>query len=268
MKNSIYKIYVTSILVGLFTTNIFASNLVTEKQCIDKGDTYIFAGGECIQFYTSLGDKESELTILVHGTWKEGTNTLARYGPFSENLAMSTDITTVAVALPGYSDSSTNNFQALSHEGIENLAAQKEYIAFLSDLVKKLKEKFDADKINYIGHSAGAMMGATLTGFTPGLINTLTSAGGRYNIHETNKSNQALISLVDYVDAIDIDTQFLLIYGTKDTISEPSITKEFYEILKEKGFDATLVEVTDAVHLDLDMKETSVEAIVEMLDKE
>ncbi|MGK0256545.1 MAG: putative esterase [Arcobacteraceae bacterium] len=268
MKNNIYKFYLTSIIFSLFTTSIYASNLVNEEQCKVKGAEYIFAGGECIQYYVSKGDKDSELNIVVHGTWEEGTNTLARYRPYAENLAMATDITTVAIALPGYSDSSTNNFQALSHKGTENLAARSEYIEFLSKLVQELKIQFDAEKINYIGHSAGAMMGSTLTGYIPGLINTLTSAGGRYNIHIEAKDSKDLISLVDYIDDVDKKTEFLLIYGTKDTISKPIVTKDFYTALKKEGFTATLVEVVGAPHLDLEMTDTAFEAIATMLDKE
>jgi len=269
MKNKLLKILSLSLLLSCSVTILFASNLVTQEQCESKDNQeYIFAGGECIQYHVSEGEKEEEITIIVHGTWPEGTNTLGRYGPFSDNLSMATDITTIAVALPGYSNSSTNKFKALSHDEKTYLSGQKEYISFLSVLVESLKERFDAKRVNYIGHSAGAMMGSTLTGFKPGLIDTLTSAGGVYDIHEKVKNRDDLISLVDYIDNVDKKTEFLLIYGTKDTISLPKVTKDFYEVLKQKGFNSTLVEVKNAPHLDLDMRDTSVEAIVNMLDKE
>jgi len=247
---------------------MFASNIINEKQCIDKGEAYIFAGGECIQHYVSEGDKESEIIIVVHGTWPAGSNTLGRYAPFADNLSMATDITTIAVALPGYANSSTNKFQALSHNGTKNLAAQKEYIEFLSDLVKQLKLNYEAKKVNYIGHSAGALMGSTLTGYTPGLINTMISAGAGYDIHSKVKKSKNLISLIDYMDVIDKNTEFLLVYGTKDEVSKPQITKDYYTALIQAGYKATLIEVLDAPHIDLDMTDTSVEAIVELLEEE
>jgi len=252
----------------LLSSNIFALDIIHEKQCIDKGEEYIFAGGECIQYYVSEGEKESEINIVVHGTWDAGTNTLGRYAPFADSLSMATDITTIAVALPGYADSSTNKFQALSHNGIKHLAAQKEYIEFLSDLVTKLKVNFEAKKVNYIGHSAGAFMGSTLTGYTPGLIDTMTSAGAGYDIHSKVTDSKNLISLIDYIDKVDKKTEYLVIYGTKDEISKPEISKDYYNALIKVGYTATLVEVVDAPHIDLDMTDTSVEAIVNMLDKE
>lgn len=258
----------STLLCTLYSTHLFASDMVTQSQCEKKGDNFIFAGGECIEYYVSEADKESEINILVHGTWEAGTNTLGRYAPFADNLSMMTEITTIAVALPGYSGSSTNNFEALIHKGTKNLAAQKEYIAFLSDLVQKLKEKYDAIKVNYIGHSAGALMGSTLTGFTPGLITTMTSAGAGYDIHSQVKNSKGLISLIDYIDNVDKDTQFLLVYGTKDEISKPEVTKAYYDAMIKKGYKATLVEVENAPHLDLDMNDTTVDAIMEMLEEE
>ena len=242
-----------------------ANAKVNQKECTAKGENFIFAGGECIQFYTASADRENYLNIIVHGTWKEGTNTLGRYATFADNLAIETDITTVAVALPGYSGSSTNALQALSHKGETNLAFQKRYIEFLSKLVLALKNKYKAKVVTYIGHSAGAAMGATILGYKPNLVNNFVGAGGRYDIHETSK-NPKLISAIDYLDKIDKNTNIVLVYGTKDKISPPNITKSFYKITKGYEFSTSIVKVNNAVHLDLDMSDTSVEAIVKLLE--
>jgi len=244
----------------------YASGKVTQKECINKGDNFLFAGGECIQFYEASADRPDTLTIIVHGTWKEGTNTLGRYATFADNLAIETDITTVAVALPGYSGSSTNFLQALSHDGETNLAFQKRYIEFLSKLVLALKNKYKAKVVTYIGHSAGAAMGATLLGYKPKLVNNFVGAGGRYDIHKTSK-NPKLISAIDYLDKIDKNTNIVLVYGTKDKISPPNITKSFYKIAKGHDFSTSIVKVNNAVHLDLDMSDTSVAAIVKLLEE-
>ena len=252
-----------SILVGLvlgMSLNLFGAK-ISEDECNAKSDGFIFAGGECIQYAEVEGDVEDYLNIVVHGTWDEGTNTLGRYAPFAETLNMNTGITTVAVALPGYSGSSTNNFQALAHNGTKNLAAKKEYIEFLGDLVQKLKEKYNAKVITYIGHSAGAAMGATLTGVRPSLINNIALAGGSYKTNE-----KGLIKISNFLKDLDKKTKYILIYGTEDKISEPKLTLDFYKVAKENGLDVQLVKVEDAAHLDLDMTDPSVEAITEIFD--
>jgi predicted esterase len=256
----------------ILTSLIFAFNLslnaakISESECTKKGENFIFAGNECIKYKKFKGEVEGSLNIIVHGTWKDGTDTLARYSSFAEDLAIRTDVTTIAVALPGYSGSSTNKFTSLSHEGVENLAAKKEYVEFLGELVKALKDRYDASTITYIGHSAGCMMGATLTGLEPELINNIVCAGGVYNIHEKTDVKD-LISISDVLDKVSKKTKFALVYGTADEISPPKLTIDFYKLAKEKGLDVKLVEAKDAPHLDLDMTNASVNAILELVEE-
>ena len=238
---------------------------ISHEMCVAKGNGYIFAGEECIAYKAVAGDKDGTLTIIVHGTLKEGTDVLARYTTFAEDLSLLTDTTTVAIALPGYSGSSTNNFQALSHDKTKELAADKKYIKFLDALIIALKEKYKAKTINYVGHSAGATMGATLMGIYPGLIKNIALAGGRYDIHEVSKEKN-IISAVDVLNKIDKSANIMLIYGTRDEISKPKLTKDFYILAKKHGLHVKLVEVKDAPHLDLDRTETSMEAISKMLE--
>jgi predicted esterase len=247
------------------SSSLFASN-VSKEDCSKKGDNFIFAGNECIQFYKSKGDIEDALNIVVHGTWKEGTNTLARYAPFAENLSLQTDITTVAVALPGYSGSSTNHLKALSHEGENNSSIKREYIEFLASLVEALKERFHATKVTYIGHSAGCTMGATMTGLKPYLVNNLVCAGGNYTISEKDQGKD-LIAMTDVLHNVNKDMKMILVYGTNDDISKPQVTIDFYNLAKQRGYDVKLVEAKGAVHLDLDMTDASVSAIVEVVEE-
>jgi predicted esterase len=259
--------YFNFLFISLFVllSSIDAKDMISKEQCLSRGDNFIFVASECIEFHKAVADRKRFINIIVHGTWKEGINILGRYASFADDLAIQTDITTIAIALPGYSSSSTNYFPALSHEGVKNLASTKEYIDFLAKIIEHLKKKYNAKVLNYIGHSAGAAMGATLIGYKPKLITNLVSVGGYYDIHKRSKDND-LILAVDFLDQIDKNSKILLIYGEKDKISKPSATKEFYNFAKSKGVHVKLVEVKNGVHLDLDMSDTSVENIVEFLE--
>lgn len=260
---------VLGLLVAIFiftTVNLFAQK-VTKKECQQKGDEYIFAGSECVQFAISEGDTEGSLTVVVHGTWDAGTNTLGRYAPFTESLAMATDVTTIAIALPGYSNTSTNKLKPLSHKTKKNLAATKDYVLFLGKVINALKEKYKAKIVNVVGHSAGAMMVGTLTGFKPRLIQNVMLAGGRYDIHAVSKDD-SLVSMIDIMESINKKTNFLFVYGTDDKISKPEVTTEFFKLVEEKGLNAKLVKVEGAGHIDLDMSDEAVEAFSEMIEKE
>lgn len=260
----VVKAVLCSILAGQF---LFADNAKIEEACEAKKGSFIYADGECIEFYKADGDKEGALNIIVHGNWPEGTNTLGRYAPFADNIAMATDTITVAVALPGYSKSSSNKLKALiKGEKNKPLAGTKEYIHFMEELVIALKNKYDASTVTYIGHSAGAMMGATLSGKNPDLIQNIALVGGRYNVHEISK-DKTLIGATDVINDINKDMKMVLTYGTKDTISPPKVTTDFYTLAKLKGLKVKLIEVKNGEHVDLDMSDESVKAIVDMLEK-
>lgn len=253
------------LLSTLFTTlcAVVLQANVTKEQCSIKGENYIFAAGECIQYVSFKGEGTDSLNIIVHGTWKSGTNTLGRYAPFAETINMNTDITTVAVALPGYSGSSTNTIKDLNHGG--NSVYTKEYINFMASLIKALKEKFKATTVNYIGHSAGASLGVNTVALNPNLLQSVTAAGGRFNLDTFKKSEKTnLVTISDHLNSVK-DTKILLVYGTKDTISEPKVTKDFYELAKSKGINVSIVKVEGAEHIDLDMTDPSVEAITELV---
>lgn len=255
------KFFKVAFLIIFFTSVLYAS----ENSCISKGENYIYVQNECLQLAVIETEDSDSLNIILHGTWDKGTNTLGRYAPFAESLNMITDYTTVAVALPEYSNSTTNSFPSLDNDKIKNLAAKEDYVRFVADVIKKLKQKYSAQTINFIGHSAGAMIGATITGLYPDLINNIALVGGRYDIHEVSKEKD-LISVVDVIDKVLKETNILLIYGTEDKISKPEVTKNFYKLAKDKGLSVKLIEVKGAPHLDLDMHDTSVEAISELLD--
>lgn len=258
------RILISLFMGSLLPLSLFASS-ISKDECLKKSGDFIFAGNECIEYFTSEGDTENSINIVVHGTWDAGTNTLGRYAPFAETLSMATDITTIAVALPGYSNSSTNKLKSLSDKDSKHLAATKEYVVFLGSLVKALKEKYESTTVNLIAHSAGAMMSGTLSGLEPNLLNNVILAGGRYDIHKIEK-DKGFISMIDVLNKIDKKTNFLFIYGTKDKISKPELTKSFYKVALKNGLNVKLIEVKDAVHIDLDMTDTSVEAITSMLE--
>ena len=258
---------ITLLFLSIFIAVNLNAKKIDESRCEELGDDFIFAGGECIETRSFEGDSNDHIMIIVHGTWDEGTNTLGRYAPFAETMNLNTDLTTIAVALPGYSGSSTNNFQALAHKGVKNLSSNKDYIVFLAELIKGLKEKYEASTVTYVGHSAGARMGATLTGLKPGLVQNIALAGGGYVTKDDDKTKE-LVSFNDVIDNADKKTKYLFIYGTADKISKPERTISFFKVAQEKGLNAKLVKVEGAPHLDLDMTDKSVAAITQLVEEE
>ena len=74
--------------------------------------------------------------------------------------------------------------------------------------------------------------------------------------------------MIDVIDNINKETNFLFIYGTEDKISKPEVTTDFFKVATSKGLKAKLVKAEGAGHIDLDMTDESIEAITEMLEEE
>jgi len=247
-----------------FASISFAKD-VSMEDCEQKGDGFIYAGTECINYAMFEGDDNDKLIIIVHGTWDEGSNVLGRYAPFAENLNMSTDVSTVAVALPGYSKSSLNKLKSIGSKEYNHQAATKEYVQFLEKLVIALKEKYESQEITIIGHSAGAMMSASLAGLNPELLKNVVLVAGRYE--RPDYANEKHLLANDVLDKMNKDSNYIMIYGTKDEISKPEVTKSFYKKMKDQGLNVSLVEVKDAGHIDLDMTDTSISAISSLFEE-
>lgn len=254
------------ILVLTISLNLLA-NSITKEQCDKKyNNRYIFAGGECINYFYEDGDNKKTLNIIFHGAWKDGTNILARYSPFATNIALNSDIPTIAVALPGYSKSSTNRFTSLMHKGDKSLqlSVSKDYIDFVVALIEKLKRKYKANKINVIAHSAGAIITSTIIGYKPNLIQKIALAGGQYDLRKFK--NKSGITINKYINNIPKNISILLIFGSKDKISQPKMTKDFYKKLKARDLKVKLLEVKNHKHLDLDMSDESVDNIIDIFE--
>ncbi|APW66428.1 alpha/beta hydrolase [Poseidonibacter parvus] len=242
----------------------FAKN-VSKQDCEQKGEGFIYAGNECINYAMFEGDDNDKLIVIVHGTWDEGSNVLGRYAPFAENLNMSSDISTIAVALPGYSDSSLNKLKSIGSKEYNHQAATKEYVQFLEKLVIALKDKYESKEITIVGHSAGAMMSGSLAGLNPELLKNVVLVAGRYE--RPDYANEKHLLANDVLTKMNKESKFIMIYGTKDEISKPSVTKDFYKKMKAQGLDVQLVEVKDAGHIDLDMTDKSIEAISSLFEE-
>lgn len=249
----------------LSTTTLFATN-VSKANCLESEDEFIFAGGECINYAMYEGDDNEDIIIIVHGTWDEGSNVLGRYAPFAETLNLSTDKTTIAVALPGYSKSSLNKLKSIGSKEYNHQAAKKEYVNFLGELIKALKNKYEANNVTFVGHSAGAMMGASLAGIEPSLFKSAVFVGGRFE--RPPYANETHLLANDVLTKMNKETNFLMVYGTADKISKPEVTKSFYKKMKSSGLNVKLIEVEDGAHIDLDMSDPSVEAISELFEEE
>ncbi|PHR72281.1 MAG: alpha/beta hydrolase [Arcobacter sp.] len=246
----------------LLITYSYANNDY-KSDCDTNNDQFIFSKSECINYLYEEADNEDNLIIFIHGSWNEGTDILKKYAPLMEDLVLNTDVSTIIIALPGYSKSSTNVFEAIGKKGFSSLIYKKEYLDLIKDVVLRLKKKYKKKKLTLIAHSAGASLGTTLYGYDNTLIQNMISIAGSYN---TDVLNTNLLSADKTYKNINKKSKLILIYGDKDKISPPKKSKDFYTLVKKEQVNVKLIEVKNAAHLNLELREEVMDEILELLE--
>ena len=64
------KSLLLSSFIMVFSLSLNAAT-ISKDECAKKGDNFIFAGNECVEYKKFKGEVEDSLNIIVHGTWKE-----------------------------------------------------------------------------------------------------------------------------------------------------------------------------------------------------
>ncbi|OPX26575.1 MAG: hypothetical protein DRG11_03200 [Epsilonproteobacteria bacterium] len=231
------------LIVLVFISPIFSSNI--ESKC-EKKPNHIYIAPECIELSTAIGEQKDSLIVLLHGMWKEGANVLGIYSSFAQDLSMQTDKTVVAVAQPGYSGSTTNKFKAIISD--KKQTKNKDYLEFISNILKNLKQKHKAKTLVVVAHSAGASMIATIMTKEKQLIQVAVLAGGKYDKIDTKK--------------LDKKAKYIVVYGEKDKISPPKRSINFHKNLQKQKLNTTILPIKDVGHSFLDTDDKVVDVVI------
>lgn len=233
---------------------------VYKQECQDmkknNKDSFIFAKGECLNYIVSWGDaQKSEINILLHGSWRENSSPVAqRFTEIADDFRDNTNITSIALAMPGYDESTSNRYSNMNWKNTNVIPANESFVKIISQAIKNLKIKYNATKVNIYGKSSGAMLGGIISGYSPGLLDKVILLGGAYNIYFTYEYNgwgrmsPGFISAVNYIDLVDKKTSFLVIAGGKDKKANPIFAKRYVKKLNKAGIKAKVVVFKDLEH--------------------
>lgn len=281
MKKLVLRIIIIVITVGFTGCTIGQpspkemANYKKECNKLQQTGNFVFGRGECLNYYVVNGTKKDEINILIHGSWERGSDPLEdKYNYLADEFATKTSITSIALAMPGYSESTNNRYQDMSwRENKTVIPAEEEFIKIVSQAIQNLKNKYNAKKVNIYGHSSGAMIGGILSGYTPGLIDKYILLGGAYDIYHTYRfnnwgtKNSGLISSVDFVSEVDKNAKYLVIAGENDKKADPSFAENYVKLLKEEGIKAKVLVIKGVGHSGLEVNDEVLEASFEFLNK-
>ncbi|UGU18332.1 alpha/beta hydrolase [Sinomicrobium kalidii] len=201
----------------------------------------------------------TSLVFVIHGD--APFNKPGYQNIMAEKIASGTK-NTVAVAIlrPGYTDP-----QDHTSNGIRGLTTGDNYtpevIEAVSEVIEKLKKKYNPSRTLVIGHSGGAAITGNLIGLKPGLTDVAVLVScpcdvAAWRAHMRNKQplnpfwylNVKSISPVEVVKNIGRDTEIMVISGENDKITPLKFSRKYYEALTTSGLKASFISLPDEGH--------------------
>lgn len=210
--------------------------------------TRVSGGQECLiaRTYRKADDSAPvTLYVLLHGNHTSGSPATSQF-KVAEALAGKRPQGTVAVALirPGYNDDAGNFSSGNAAGRGDNFTAAN--IDIVADAVARLKQFHKAAKVVLLGHSGGAAMAGVMLGRHPGLADAAVLVACPCDVPAwramAGRSNTlwASESAIRYVDRIPSPTRVVVLVGARDTVTPPSLSRDYAEALRRRGLKAEL----------------------------
>lgn len=199
------------------------------------------------------GAARPTLFVLLHGNHTSGSPSTSQY-QVAEALAAGGGPGTISVALirPGYDDDAGNHSSGNAAGRGDNFTAAN--IDIVADAIARLKRHHQAGRLVLLGHSGGAAMAAVMLGRHPGLADAAVvvacpcdvpawrAAAGRTRIAWVSES------AIRTVDRIPLRTRVAVLVGSRDTVTAPSLSREYAAALAGRGIHAELSVIEGADH--------------------
>ena len=99
---------------------------------------------------------------------------------------------------------------------------------------KTLKNNYNPEKVILVGHSGEAATTGIIIGKHPGLIDSAILISCPCNVHQWNKSWTKSSSPHLWVKKIEKKTKVRVIVGEHDKNTYPSLSKQYFKLLKKK----------------------------------
>jgi len=203
----------------------------------------------------SENDKKTTVVILTGSSQR--WNPVANYYTGARQIKEGTqNINTYILSYPCNYKSTCNNWGKMQHTKTSYPAVNLEYVKETAEYLQKIKENENAESLVVIGHSAGGSIATTITGLFPDLIQKVIAYEGVYDWNywftfwESNNWKIPNVTLVNYLDSISKDTEFVLMGGTIETKAHitPPQAYNFAKKLQDHGIKVKVNIYKDETH--------------------
>jgi len=216
---------------------------------------FVTGGNECLLIRTARGSAATTggpLFILLHGDFShEATLSEYYFGRAKQLADLVPSATAIAMARPGYQGPTGLGSTGESYGHRDNETAQN--IDDIAGAIQTLKGIYRPSRLVLIGHSGGAQVAAVILARHPHLADGAVLVSGPFDLAAWHAGHNQTGSFrsespIRYVDRIPLDTRIVVIEGTNDTNTFPSLAEQYTAALKARGVPVQLIEVPGADH--------------------
>jgi predicted esterase len=206
----------------------------------------------------SLNDSIS-LAFILHGD--APFNKPSYQYIMAEKIAEENENTiAIAILRPGYTDPQGNTSNGVKGHAVgDNYTS--EVIEAISEVMEKIKKKYNPSKTFVVGHSGGAAITGNIIGLKPGSIDVAVLVSCPCDVLKWRKhmsKKQPLnplwylkvksISPISVAKDISRETEVVIISGANDDIAPISLSKEYYKELKTLGIKTDFISLPNEGH--------------------
>ena len=221
--------------------------------CSPADNTSRVSGGNFCLVIRTFGESGAApvLYVVLHGDTSAGGPSTFHYS-VAEALQRGGPAGSVAVAMirPGYYDNAGNTSTGSNYGRRDSYTAEN--IAAIAGAIRTLKTVHGAQRVVLVGHSGGAAIAGVILGKFPGLADGAVLVSCPCDIaawrlaHGTAWGQSESPS--DYVDRIPAKTHVVAVSGEADTNTNPTLSRDYVESLKQHSIDARFEIVPNANH--------------------
>ncbi len=190
----------------------------------------------------------TKLLVYLHGDSSRGGQ-FDRHFKYFTPLA-SADTVFVGMIRPGYADAKKNASTGDRMGGGDNYTAHN--VDAVAHALQALKTKYAARRLVVVGYSGGAATAGVILGRHPALIDdvVLIACPCDLAIRRQGRNHQVRrsISPSEVADQVFKTVRVTAITGDRDVNTAPNQVTGYIETLKQRGVQATYVEVKQATH--------------------
>lgn len=234
----------------------FAVSCACAAPCTrDDFETQVTGVSQCLVMKRYGTPEPAAMVVWLHGDAPSGATVDYQYSLAEKTAAnlSAGSVMSVALLRPGFADKrgASSTVDPL-HGGRRDIYTQ-ENILEVGTAIERLRSKYRPKSVIIVGQSGGAATAAVLLGMRPQLAEAAVLVGCPCELvswrkHRGGSEWTRSENPIRWTEKIPATTKIIALTGELDDVTPPELARNYIDILRSRGIDASFQIVTGATH--------------------